>query len=197
MITDLAPVERRGEAVSYWSVAVYGGLVVRSRARRRSCAATIATRSRWSCRPALAFVAAVIGLFTVEVARATPIDAPQHLLHRAALRPGTVLFLGLIPLAGFTAFMPLYVDELDVERGRDLPALRRVDPRACASSARACPTGSAGATPARIALAFAALGIGIDRGVADGRRARRRHGRVRGRHVAACIPRCCCSRSTA
>ena len=26
MITDLAPVERRGEAVSYWSVAVYGGL---------------------------------------------------------------------------------------------------------------------------------------------------------------------------
>ncbi|MDT5180995.1 MAG: hypothetical protein QOJ95_5193, partial [Mycobacterium sp.] len=26
MITDLAPVERRGEAVSYWSIAVYGGL---------------------------------------------------------------------------------------------------------------------------------------------------------------------------
>ena len=26
MITDLSPVERRGEAVSYWSVAVYGGL---------------------------------------------------------------------------------------------------------------------------------------------------------------------------
>ena len=28
MITDLAPVERRGEAVSYWSVAVYGGLAL-------------------------------------------------------------------------------------------------------------------------------------------------------------------------
>ena len=26
MITDLAPADRRGEAVSYWSVAVYGGL---------------------------------------------------------------------------------------------------------------------------------------------------------------------------
>src|SRR4029079_14067850 len=25
MITDLAPVERRGEAISYWSVAVYSG----------------------------------------------------------------------------------------------------------------------------------------------------------------------------
>src|SRR5262249_58250386 len=28
MITDLAPEHRRGEAVSYWSVAVYGGLAV-------------------------------------------------------------------------------------------------------------------------------------------------------------------------
>ena len=26
MVTDLAPVERRGEAVSYWSVALWGGL---------------------------------------------------------------------------------------------------------------------------------------------------------------------------
>ena len=26
MIADLAPVERRGEAISYWSVAVYSGL---------------------------------------------------------------------------------------------------------------------------------------------------------------------------
>ncbi len=26
MITDLAPESRRGEAISYWSVAVYGGL---------------------------------------------------------------------------------------------------------------------------------------------------------------------------
>ena len=28
MITDLAPVERRGEAVSYWSIAVYGGSTI-------------------------------------------------------------------------------------------------------------------------------------------------------------------------
>ena len=26
LVTDLAPVDRRGEAISYWSVAVYGGL---------------------------------------------------------------------------------------------------------------------------------------------------------------------------
>ncbi len=36
----------------------------------------------------------------------------RKLLHRAALAPGTVLFLGLIGLAGFTAFVPLYVREL-------------------------------------------------------------------------------------
>ena len=66
----------------------------------------------------LAFVAAVIGLFTVEVERTAPVERPRHLFHRAAVGPGTVLFLGLIPLAGFTAFVPLYVDDLQRERGR-------------------------------------------------------------------------------
>ena len=61
MITDLAPSDRRGEAVSYWSVAVYGGLVVRARARRvlhgdgRYALA-------WIVSAGLAFMAAIIGL---------------------------------------------------------------------------------------------------------------------------------------
>ena len=38
-------------------------------------------------------------------------DRPSQLINRAAVLPGFVLFLGLIPLAGFSAFMPLYADE--------------------------------------------------------------------------------------
>jgi MFS family permease len=116
MITDLAPSDRRGEAVSYWSVAVYGGLsfgpvlgsVLHGNGHYGSA---------WIVSALLAFMAAIIGLFTVEVERSTPPRRHHHLLHRSALGPGTVLFLGLIPLAGFTAFVPLYVDDLNVNAG--------------------------------------------------------------------------------
>ena len=116
MITDLAPVERRGEAVSYWSVAVYGGLslgpVVGSVLHSHTHYGAV-----WAVSAALSLLAALIGLLTVEVARDAPVERPKHLLHRAAIPPGSVLFLGLISLAGFTAFVPLYVDDLNVSAG--------------------------------------------------------------------------------
>jgi MFS family permease len=116
MITDLAPVERRGEAVSYWSVAVYGGLslgpVIGSVLHGHAHYGTV-----WTVSAALSMLAALIGLLTVEVPREIPAERPKHLLHRAAIPPGSVLFLGLISLAGFTAFLPLYVDGLGVSAG--------------------------------------------------------------------------------
>ncbi len=88
MITDLAPAERRGEAVSYWSVAVYGGLafgpalgdVLRGHDRYLL---TFVVSS------VLALLAAGSGLFTVDVHREHEVAAGAPLLHRAALRPGT------------------------------------------------------------------------------------------------------------
>jgi MFS family permease len=116
MITDLAPVERRGEAVSYWSVAVYGGLslgpVLGSVLHAHDNYGSV-----WAVSAGLSMLAALIGLLTVEVARDAPTERPKHLLHRAAIPPGSVLFLGLISLAGFTAFVPLYVDDLNVSAG--------------------------------------------------------------------------------
>jgi MFS family permease len=110
MITDLSPPARRGEAVSYWSVAVYGGLSFGPalgdflRGHDRYTLTFVVSGS-------LALLAAILGTFTVEVPRDHAEPTSTHLFHRAALRPGTVLFLGLIPLAGFTAFMPLYADD--------------------------------------------------------------------------------------
>jgi predicted MFS family arabinose efflux permease len=116
MITDLSPPDRRGEAVSYWSVAVYGGLPfgpALGEAVRGDDRYTLA----WLVSAGLALVAALLGLATREVARATS-DRPSQLINRAAVLPGFVLFLGLIPLAGFSAFMPLYADEqLDIGAG--------------------------------------------------------------------------------
>jgi MFS family permease len=111
MITDLAPEHRRGEAVSYWSVAVYGGL-----AFGPAVGETVLGDDRfvaaWAVSAALALLAAVLGTITVETARRVPSAPAGKLLHRAALAPGTVLFLGLVGLAGFTAFVPLYVRDL-------------------------------------------------------------------------------------
>jgi MFS family permease len=115
MITDLAPEARRGEAISYWSVAVYGGL-----AFGPLLGNVLLDRDHfdrvWLVSAGLAFLAAAIGLCTRETVapddRRQASQDPQPLISRPALAPGTVLFLGLIGLAGFTEFVPLYVDEI-------------------------------------------------------------------------------------
>ncbi len=114
MITDMAPVERRGEAVSYWSVAVYGGLAF-GPVLGEAVLGEGRYANAWAASALLALLAAGLGLLTREVERpavAGRPDAPTHLLHRAALGPGLVLFLGLVSLAGYWAFVPLYVDDL-------------------------------------------------------------------------------------
>jgi MFS family permease len=117
MITDLAPVNRRGEAVSYWSVAVYGGL---------SFGPALGDFLRGDDRYALTFVvsaslalfAAALGWFTRDVPREHDVTPGGRLWHPAALRPGFVLFLGLMPLSAFTPLLPLYVDsDVDASAG--------------------------------------------------------------------------------
>jgi predicted MFS family arabinose efflux permease len=135
MITDLAPPERRGEALSYWSTAVYGGL-----AFGPALGELVLGKDRyvatWLVASGLAFVAAMVGFTLTETATsrqpgaaaaraisathdgeahadATMRSNKQPLIHPAAVRPGVVLMLGLIGLAGFSAFVSLYArDEL-------------------------------------------------------------------------------------
>ena len=110
MITDLAPVERRGEAVSYWSIAVYGGL-----AFGPALGELVLNDDRyvatWLVASALALLAAAVGCAlheTGERHRAGTPRTQQRLIHPAAIRPGIVLMLGLIGLAGFSTFVSLY-----------------------------------------------------------------------------------------
>jgi MFS family permease len=160
MITDLSPVERRGEAISYWSVAVYGGLSF-GPALGEFLRGTSRFTLTFVVSAALALTAAVVGLFTVEVPRTTTEAPSPHLLHRAAVMPGSVLFLGLIPLAGFTAFMPLYAsDELDISSGL-IFVIYGVLILAVRIFGARIPDRLGGRNAGAIALACAALGIGI------------------------------------
>ena len=117
MVTDLAPLARRGEAISYWSIAVYGGL-----AFGPSLGEWLLDGDRyglvWTVSASLALLAALIGLATKETVQPRTDGSevpPTPLIHRAALPPGLVLFLGIVGMAGFFAFVPLYVDELGMD----------------------------------------------------------------------------------
>jgi MFS family permease len=159
MITDLSPADRRGEAVSYWSVAVYGGLAF-GPALGELLRSDDQYVLPFVVSAALALLAAVLGFFTSEVER-EPAAEPKHLFHRSALRPGTVLFLGLIPLAGFGAFMPLYADdELGISSGGIFVMYGVLILIVRVAGAR-IPDRLGGRDAGSLATGFAAAGIGI------------------------------------
>jgi MFS family permease len=111
MVTDLAPEARRGEALSYWSVAIYGGLAF-GPALGETVLGDDRFLATWLVAAALLIAAAALGLGTVEVARPGGAPAAGPLWNRAALPPGLVLFLGLLSLAAFTTLVRLYAGEL-------------------------------------------------------------------------------------
>jgi MFS family permease len=122
MVTDLAPEARRGEAISYWSVAVYGGLAFGPALGEWLLAGDHYDRV-WIVSSVLALLAGLLALGTRETARPRPPGEPvphQPLLHRAALGPGAVLFLGMVALAGFAGFVPLYVSDIGLDDSRNV-----------------------------------------------------------------------------
>ena len=110
---DMAPAHRRGEAASYFSVALYSGLAL-GPALGEHVADTYGYNEVWLVAGAACLVAAALGLGTPHVAH-RDLPKPATLLHRAALGPGLVLMLGLIPFTGFAAFLALYGPDVGLD----------------------------------------------------------------------------------
>lgn len=111
-VQDLAPAHRRGEAASYFSVALYAGLAL-GPPLGEYVADSHGYKATWLVAGGLSLAAAVLGL-------RTPIGAisdhrPDTILNRAALKPGVVLFLGLMPFTAFSAFLALYGDKIGID----------------------------------------------------------------------------------
>ncbi len=111
-VQDMAPDDRRGEAASYFSVALYAGL-----AFGPALGEWVLDRSGfdavWYSAGGLALVAAVLGLATPRVIAHE--QQPFRLLHPTAIAPGLVLLLGLLPFVGFSAFLPLYGPDVGID----------------------------------------------------------------------------------
>jgi MFS family permease len=112
-IQDLAPDHRRGEAASYFSVALYAGLALGPAAGER-LASGGHFHTVWYAAGGAALVAAALGLGT-PAHSGPPAARPERLLHPAAIGPGLVLMLGLVPFAGFSAFIALYGDKVGLK----------------------------------------------------------------------------------
>ena len=111
---DLATDERRGEAASYFSRASYSSWFL-GPPRGVWISETFGTDTAWVLAGGLAVVAASTGI-VAPGAPAEPPPKPERrvLLHRAALRPGAVLFLGLLGYTGFLAFAALHAEEVGI-----------------------------------------------------------------------------------
>ncbi len=111
-VQDMAPDDRRGEAASYFSVALYAGLAFGPVLGERVVAG-FGFDEVWFMAAGLALLAALLGTATPKVVSHQL--QPFRLLHPTAVPPGVILLLGLLPFVGFSAFIPLYGPELDID----------------------------------------------------------------------------------
>ncbi len=113
-IADLSPESRRGEGMSYYSVALYSGtafgpvlgeVVLDSGGYDRV----------WLVATVLFAAAALLGLVCPDVRPAERAPAGSRFFPRAAYVPGAILFLGICGIVGFSAFVPLYGEDLGLD----------------------------------------------------------------------------------
>lgn len=114
LVNDLSPAHRRGEAHSYFSVAVYLGLGLGPLAGELLLDGDHFDRV-WLSGAGLTLAGLLLA--TRLPGRVPPPDdgeplAPRRLVHPAGLGPGLVIGLGVMGYVGFSAFVPLYVDDL-------------------------------------------------------------------------------------
>lgn len=107
-INDLAPDERRGEALSYFSLSLFAGIGL-GPVLGESVLEAVSFDAAWLVAATLAASAAVTGLWLPET-RPDDMEPGEsaRLVHPAALVPGTVMAASIWGLATFTAFVPLY-----------------------------------------------------------------------------------------
>lgn len=114
IVADLAPVDRRGEALSIYTIGFWSGLALGP-----VVGETLLGSDRfdlvWLVAAGCALIAALVGLLLPETRPDTDEAPSGKLLHPAALRPGLVLVSAVLGFAGFSTFLALYARELGLD----------------------------------------------------------------------------------
>jgi len=107
-VTDLAPEERRGEAVSFFSLALYGGMSFGPFIGESVLGKGEHFAAVWWVAATFGFAATALALMVDDTRPAHSEVTSARLIHPAALLPGTVLACTVWGFAAFGTFVSLY-----------------------------------------------------------------------------------------
>jgi predicted MFS family arabinose efflux permease len=122
-VFDLAPAERRGEAMSIASLALYVGIGLGPLAGELAIE-RVGFAAAWVLAATAALTALVLVLRVPDTrprdaAGEAPAAAPRHrLVHPAGLLPGLLLLSSILGMAGFLTFVPLYAIDIGMDGSR-------------------------------------------------------------------------------
>jgi len=114
IVADLAPVDRRGEALSIYTIGFWTGLALGPVAGE-ALLGSDRFDLVWLVAAGSATVAGLVALFLPETRPDTDEPSSGKLLHPAALRPGLVLVSAVLGFAGYYTFLALYARELGLD----------------------------------------------------------------------------------
>jgi len=160
MITDIAPEHRRGEALSLFSLGLWGGLAL-GPLFGELVLGDDRFHAVWLLAAACCLAAALIGLLLPETApaRATESHPAPRLIHPAGIGPGIVLTFTVLGFAGLGTFGALYARDLGLDGAGSVFLVFAIVVVATRVVARRVPDRLGPKLTARIALTCIAAGL--------------------------------------
>jgi predicted MFS family arabinose efflux permease len=165
-VFDLAPPERRGEAISFASLALYMGIgigpLIGELAIER-----VGFVAAWVLAATAALTALVMALRVPDTrpgdaAGEAPGSSARHrLVHRAGLLPGLVMLTSILGMAGFLTFVPLYAMDIGMDGSRLVLLLFAGIVVGIRSVGARIPDRLGAARTTRMALALSAAGLAL------------------------------------
>lgn len=126
VINDISPDDRRGEAFSYFSLALFGGLAL-GPVMGEIILDTAGFDVVWLVAGAFSLIAGAMSFVIPEtMPPRSETSGPRKLVHRAGVMPGLVLSTNIWGLASFLTFVPLYALDLGLSGSRYIFAMHSV-----------------------------------------------------------------------